>query len=62
MRISRILRAAILIIPFAAMISAAGCADQHPERNPLWNVPRNGANQPVDQNGIPLPGYALGPH
>jgi hypothetical protein len=26
-----------------------------------WSVPRNGAGQPVDRHGIPLPGYSLGP-
>jgi hypothetical protein len=29
--------------------------------NPSWSFERNGDEQPVDQHGIPLPGYSLGP-
>jgi hypothetical protein len=32
-----------------------------PQPNPSWSLERNGAEQPVDQHGIPLPGYSLGP-
>ena len=31
----------------------------HPTRP--YGAPRNGAGEPVDQRGIPLPGYSLGP-
>jgi hypothetical protein len=31
----------------------------HPARP--YGSPRNGAGEPVDQRGIPLPGYSLGP-
>ena len=31
----------------------------HPTRP--YGSPRNGAGEPVDQRGIPLPGYSLGP-
>jgi hypothetical protein len=46
---------------FGKIPPIASSAPWHPERNPLYEVPRNGANQPVDQYGVPLPGYALQP-
>jgi hypothetical protein len=32
-----------------------------PQPNSPWPFERNGDEQPVDQHGIPLPGYSLGP-
>jgi hypothetical protein len=32
-----------------------------PQPNPTWSLQRNGDEQPVDQHGVPLPGYSLGP-
>jgi hypothetical protein len=31
----------------------------HPQRP--FGSPRNGAGMPIDQHGVPLPGYSLGP-
>jgi hypothetical protein len=43
--------------------SAANNATHHRFSHPIrpYGSPRNGAGEPVDQRGIPLPGYSLGP-
>ena len=44
----------------AAPAHAAKGPSSH-QPTPSWSVPRNGDDQPIDQNGNPLPGYTLGP-
>ena len=43
--------------------NAAKDATHHRLSHPTapYRSPRNGAGEPVDQHGVPLPGYSLGP-
>ena len=43
--------------------NAANNATHHRLSHPTrpYGAPRNGAGEPVDQHGVPLPGYSLGP-
>ena len=45
----------------SAQYESRSNATHHRLSHPPSHSPRNGAGVPVDEHGVPLPGYSLGP-